>query len=202
MIGQIGYLALVLTFVVALYGAGAAAYGAVQGKPAWVESARHAMLLTFPLLSVTALAIILLLTTGQYGYEYVAAVTSNAMPVYLKITALVGRSGRVAALLVVADGGLRIGGRAAPLGPRSRVSALGGRRGAGDAGFLPQPGDPLREPLCAAVGDAGRRERSRPCSAARAVRCRSRLATGRGSIRCLRHPGMIIHPPMLYLGFV
>ena len=90
MVGQIGYLSLVLTFVVALYGAGAAAYGARLAKPVWVESGRYAMLLVFPLLSVSALALMLLLADGQFGYEYVASVTSRDMPLYLKVTALWG----------------------------------------------------------------------------------------------------------------
>src|SRR4030067_11097 len=49
MLANLGYFSLVLTFVAALYGAGAAAYGAVRRRPALVESARHAMLLTWPL---------------------------------------------------------------------------------------------------------------------------------------------------------
>jgi hypothetical protein len=53
MIATFGFGSLVLTFLVALYGAAAAAYGAVKNRPAWVESGRLAMLLTFPLLTVT-----------------------------------------------------------------------------------------------------------------------------------------------------
>ena len=90
MIANIGYFTLVITFVTSLYGAGAAFYGATQRKPAFVESARHAMILTFPLLSISCLAIIILLVTGRYEYEYVARVASDSMPVYLKITALWG----------------------------------------------------------------------------------------------------------------
>ena len=59
-------------------------------KPAWVESARKAMLLTFPLLTVSALSIIYLLVTDHYEVEYVANVTSRSMPMYLKVTALWG----------------------------------------------------------------------------------------------------------------
>ncbi|MGD8730298.1 MAG: hypothetical protein PVH92_00340, partial [Anaerolineales bacterium] len=90
MIANFGFIALVITFVAALYGAAAAAYGAVKRKPEFVESGRHAMLLTFPLLTLSALAIIYLLVTGHYEIRYVASVTSNAMPVYLKVTALWG----------------------------------------------------------------------------------------------------------------
>jgi hypothetical protein len=80
LIANIGYFALVITFVTALYGAGAAFYGATQRKPAFVESARHAMILTFPLLSISSIAIIILLVTGRYEYEYVARVAVGSGP--------------------------------------------------------------------------------------------------------------------------
>ena len=48
------------------------------------------MLLTFPLLTLSALSIIFLLVNGHYEVEYVASVTSNSMPLYLKMTALWG----------------------------------------------------------------------------------------------------------------
>jgi cytochrome c-type biogenesis protein CcmF len=89
-IANVGYFALIITFLAALYGAGAATYGARKRRPEFVESSRQAMLLTFPLLTVSALAIIWLLVDGQFQIRYVASVTSNAMPVYLKITAFWG----------------------------------------------------------------------------------------------------------------
>ena len=55
-----------------------------------MDSARNAMLLTFPLVSLAALSIIYLLVTNHYEVEFVASVTSNSMPTYLKITALWG----------------------------------------------------------------------------------------------------------------
>src|SRR4030042_83612 len=67
MIANIGYFVLVMTFVLALYGAAAAAIGALRQRPALVESGRHAMLLTFPLISLPALSIIALLAGGRRG---------------------------------------------------------------------------------------------------------------------------------------
>src|SRR3972149_7018541 len=90
MVANIGYFSLVLAFVVALYGAGAGAYGALRNRPAFVESARHALLLIWPLVTVAALAIITLLVRGDYEVAFVASVTSSTMPVYLRITALWG----------------------------------------------------------------------------------------------------------------
>ena len=90
MIAQVGYFIVLLSFGLAVYGAGAAAYGGMRRRPAFVESGRHAMLLTFPLLSLASLALIYLLVSGDFQTEYVASVSSRAMPVYLRITALWG----------------------------------------------------------------------------------------------------------------
>ena len=90
MITNLGLGALFLTFVISLYGIGAAFYGARKQSPTWVASARNAMLLTFPLLTLSALCLIYLLVTGHYEVEFVANVTSDTMPFYLKITALWG----------------------------------------------------------------------------------------------------------------
>src|SRR5574337_578828 len=54
---------------------------------AWVASAHRAALLTWPLVTLAALCLIGLLVTQQYQIDYVARVTSRAMPLYLKITA-------------------------------------------------------------------------------------------------------------------
>ena len=64
MIANFGFGALLITFVVALYGIFAAVYGVRKNSLAWVESARASMLLTFPLLTLVALAIIALLVAG------------------------------------------------------------------------------------------------------------------------------------------
>ncbi|PJH76154.1 MAG: hypothetical protein CO064_02755, partial [Anaerolineae bacterium CG_4_9_14_0_8_um_filter_58_9] len=100
MIADFGYGVLVVTFLLALFSVGTAVYGArtksylpERGRSQsgrWAESARRAMLLTFPLVTLASLALIYLLVTGQYGYQYVYSVTSNSMPMYLKITALWG----------------------------------------------------------------------------------------------------------------
>ena len=90
MVANLGYGSLIITFLVSLYGIGAAFYGVRREAPAWVDSARNAMLLTFPLLTLTSIAIITLLVTGSYQIEYVASVTSNSIPLYLKVTALWG----------------------------------------------------------------------------------------------------------------
>ena len=90
MIANIGFGALVVAFLVSIYGIGAAVYGSLKKRAAWVESARLAMLLTFPLLTLVAISIITLLVNRNYEVAYVSEVTSNSMPFYLKVTALWG----------------------------------------------------------------------------------------------------------------
>src|SRR3990170_7327884 len=90
MVANLGYGALLIALLVSLFGIGAAAYGVRKNRAAWVDSARNAMLLTWPLVTLAALSIIYLLVNNHYEVEYVANVTSNSMPLYLKVTALWG----------------------------------------------------------------------------------------------------------------
>ena len=90
MVANLGYATLIITFLVSIYGVIAAYLGARRNSYALVNSARNAMLLTFPLLTITALSMIYLLINGHYEVQYVTEVTSNSMPLYLKITSLWG----------------------------------------------------------------------------------------------------------------
>ena len=90
MIADFGYGALLVALLISVYGIAAAIYGVRKNRADWVESARLAMLLTFPLITLSVLSLVYLLVTGDYQLEYVSSVTSNSMPVYLRITALWG----------------------------------------------------------------------------------------------------------------
>lgn len=200
MIANFGYIVLVITFIAALYGAAAAVYGALKRKPEFVESGRHAMLLTFPLLTLSALAIIYLLVMGHYEIRYVASVTSNAMPAYLKVTALWGgQEGSLvfwawlmAAFTTAAS--IRKWDRDRELLPWIiMVSMATLAFFIALVIFFENPFARLYltssgEQVAAMIQPAG----ARPLNP----------ADGQGLNPLLRHPGMIIHPPMLYLGFV
>src|SRR5512137_1197381 len=90
MVANLGFGALLITFLISIYGAVAAIYGARRHLPSWMDSARNAMLLTFPLLTITVISIIYLLVTGHYEFPFVSEVISNSMPITLRITALWG----------------------------------------------------------------------------------------------------------------
>ena len=90
MLAQIGYGVFVLTFLLALFSVGAAVAGYFNKSERWVETARLALLLTFPLITLGTLVLAYLLVTGHYEIQYVYSVTSNDTPLYLKLTALWG----------------------------------------------------------------------------------------------------------------
>src|SRR5512141_2084339 len=87
MIANFGFGVLVVSFLVALYSVFAAIYGDRKKSAAMVESARRAMLLTWPLLTLTAGVLIYLLINNHYEVQFVYEVTSRSMPTYLKVTA-------------------------------------------------------------------------------------------------------------------
>lgn len=201
MVGNIGFGALVITFLTAIFGIFAAYYGARNNRLTWVESARKAMLLTFPLISLAALSIIVLLVTGQYQYQYVYNVTSSTMPLYLKITALWG--GQEGSLIFWS------------WLMSAFASAVCLRKWDRDREFLPWVIIVSLVTLAFFVGLSIFYENPfvtfwhtidgqqlstmfRPAADALMIT----PTDGKGLNPLLRHPGMVIHPPMLYLGFV
>jgi cytochrome c-type biogenesis protein CcmF len=199
MIGDFGYGVLAAAFLLALFSAGATAYGARVKSERWVESARRAMLLTFPLVTLVSLALIYLLVTRHYEYEYVYSVTSNSMPAYLKITAWWG--GQAGSLLFWS------------WLMSAFTSAATLRKWERDREFLPWVvfvtaatlafflslnlffENPFVRWWQTASGETA--AMFRPAGAIPIT-----PGDGQGLNPLLRHPGMIIHPPMLYLGFV
>ena len=198
MMTNLGLGALFLTFVLSFYGIGAAIYGVKTKSPAWVASARNAMLLTFPLLTLSALSLIYLLVSGHYEVEYVARVTSDAMPVYLKVTALWG--GQAGSLLFWS------------WLMSAFASAVMLRKWDRDREYLPWVivvtlvtlafflllalfvDNPFRRVWMAP--DGLKMALFQPAGAFLA------RAAPQGLNPLLRHYGMVFHPPMLYLGFV
>lgn len=202
MLTELGFSMLMLTFALSLYSAGAAAYGTLKGKARWVESARRGMLLSFPLLTVAVGALLILLAGDHFELEYVWSVSSIEMPLYLKLTALWG--GQAGSLLFWSW----------------LMSAfIGGvmlRRWERDREFLPWvivvTAVTLAFFLSLNIFFTGEnpfarlwQNRSGDVSVAMFAPAGRNLfvpANGQGLNPLLRHPGMVIHPPALYLGFV
>lgn len=200
MLPEFGFGILVLTFIFSLFAAAAAAWGYFGKSDRWVESGRRAMQLTFPLLTLGAGVLIYLLVSGRFEVQYVYSVTSLTMPLYLKVTALWG--GQPGSLLFWS------------WLMSVFATAVSLRKWERDREFLPWVvvvtsvtlafflalivffENPFIRWWQTLDGDFVA-QMFAPAGAT--------LTTprdGEGLNPLLRHPGMIIHPPMLYLGFV
>lgn len=200
MLAEFGYGVLVVSFIVAIYSGVTAIYGAQKKSAPLVESARRAMLLTFPLISLSAAVLIYLLINNHFEVAFVYEVTSRSMPTYLKVTAWWGGQ---AGSLVFWSWLLAV-----------FTSAVTLRKWDRDIEFLPWVIVVSAVTLIFFLGMTvffenpfarfwlvnGNVEPGMFAPIANAT-----LFTpqdGQGLNPLLRHPGMVIHPPMLYLGFV
>ncbi len=199
MIANIGFGFLLITFIVSLYGIGGAIYGEREKNLSWINSARRAMFLTFPLLTVSTLSIIYLLVTNHYEIAFTYKVTSRSMPLYLKVTALWGgQSGSLVFWSWLLS---------------AFTSAITFRKWDRDREFLPwviviclvtltfflflaiffeNPFARFWQTPSGIVQSMVRPDNAVPFTP----------RDGQGLNPLLRHPGNILHPPMLYLGFV
>ena len=117
MIAYIGFGVLVIAFLVTVYSVIAAIYGERTKNAAFVESARRAMLLTWPLLTLARRDPDL--SAGQQPLRGTVRLRSN-QPQHAHLPegdCLVGRTSRFAAVLVLADVGVRLAGHLAQMGP-------------------------------------------------------------------------------------
>jgi cytochrome c-type biogenesis protein CcmF len=200
MLAQFGFGILAGTFILALFSVGSAIYGYFSKSDRWIESSRRALQLTFPLISLGALTLIYLLTSGHYEVNYVYSVTSNEMPFYLKVTALWG--GQAGSLVFWS------------WLMSAFATAVTMRKWDRDREFLPWvvvvTGITLAFFLSLSVFFENPFARlwqtiSGTVSATMFAPAGATLITpadGKGLNELLRHPGMVFHPPMLYLGFV
>jgi cytochrome c-type biogenesis protein CcmF len=90
MIAEIGQASLFFALIAALYAIGAVLYSARTHNTQWLISARNAALLTFPLMLLAVGMLLVALLTEQYQISYVWAVTDPATPVFYRFTALWG----------------------------------------------------------------------------------------------------------------
>ncbi len=204
MLAELGLASITLAFACAVFAAVAALIGVRRHSEALVASTRNAALLVFPLTLVASLALLAGLLTQQYQITYVWQVTNPTTPPFYRFTALWGsQAGSLlfwnllmsafafVALLVNWHGNRRL--MPYVIVYTMAVSAFF----LGLTLFLENPFarywiTPDGSVVTAVFIPAGA-EAPSPARLA---------ATARGLNPLLRHFGMIIHPPMLYLGFV
>ena len=209
MFAEFGYGVLLVSLCVAIYSGVAAVSGVINKSSSMVESARRAMLLTFPLISITAASLIYLLINNHFEVAFVYEVTSLSMPTYLKVTAWWGGQ---AGSLVFWSWLLAV-----------FTSAVTLRKWDRDIEFLPWVilvsavtltfflsmstffENPFNRFWQGSNGQLITDIEGNPITTVFAPVANATTfipVDGQGLNPLLRHPGMVIHPPMLYLGFV
>jgi len=200
MSADLGLGILVITLIVSIYAIGAAIAGARMHSAVLVDSARMAVMVTFPLLSVVVLIMVYLLATGHFEYAYVYRVASLDMPLYLNITALWGgQSGSLLFWSWLLSGAAAIAVHQAWKSEKSFTPWVAVVTMFTLAFFL----------LIVTFVD-NPFARIWALSNGQVVQSMIRPAgsyliyppNGLGMNPLLRDPGMVFHPPMLYLGFV
>ncbi|HWS24867.1 MAG TPA: heme lyase CcmF/NrfE family subunit [Anaerolineales bacterium] len=200
MIPDFGYGLVLISFGLAIYSIIASVFGYYKRSFKLVDSARLAMQLMFPLITIASVLLMYLLATDSYYVSFVYEVTSRSMPMYLKITALWG--GQSGSLLFWAWT-LTAFSSAVTLREWDRdrdllpwvvvVNSVTAAFFIGMIVFYENPFAKFWQTIDGSVITA----MFQPAGAVLFT-----APDGQGLNPLLRHPGMIIHPPMLYLGFV
>jgi len=200
MLAELGIITSALALVAAWYAVVAGVVGALNRNDRWVRSARNAALLTFPLLTVASLTMVISQVNGDFQIEYVWATTERASDLFFKLTALWG--GQAGSLLfwswlmsLFAGGALLFNWRS-----ERRLMPYVIAFTMGTLGFfliltvlIENPFSRLWQYTNGEVVTAV----FQPAGTFPAI-----PSDGRGLNPLLRHPGMVIHPPTLYLGYV
>jgi cytochrome c-type biogenesis protein CcmF len=200
MVADLGLITLILATLSGLYALVAAVAGGQQKRPDLVESARRAAIIVMPLLTLACLTIIYSNLTGDYNIEYTYRTSNETTPTFLRITALWGgQNGSILfwnwlMSLYIFFTFVRPWKTNRDLLPWTLAVAIGTQ-----AFFLLLViffANPFARLWVDAAGNVS-------AAVFQPAGLRAFTPTdGTGLNPLLRHPGMIIHPPMLYLGFV
>ncbi len=178
-----GHFSLYLALLVAVYGTGAAAFGALRGRPQWIQSSERAVYAVFALLTFSMLGLEAALLSDRFDLALVARNSSREQAWVFKVPALWG--GQAGSLLLwgwilsllSAVTVFQNRARNRKLMPWVIVTLMGNVIFfAALLCFLTSPFAPM------------------PTEAI--------FSNGQGLNPLLQHVAMLIHPPILYLGFV
>ncbi len=209
-----GSFAILLALVLAGYGLLAGIYGLLRRNTRLIASAQRAFLAVFPVVTVAVLCLIGLILRNDFTVAYVAEHSNRALPFYYKIAVL--WSGQEGSLLFWTW----------LLSGYAFIALLGARRKAGaDAGFeaagtmLPATRQAAEDEEALSPRLAHRNLMPLTAVILGAIECFFLLLNnfaasafvslpvatprdGNGLNPLLQYPQMVIHPPMLYLGYV
>lgn len=179
MMSDVGFWVLVLCLIVSSYGAVASFMGARRTSRQLVESAKNALLMTAVLVTLASAILLYLLVTRDFGVSYVYSYTSTHLPMIYTVTAFwAGEAGSwllwLWFLTILTAIAVLQSGRLGKLGPY--ILATLAVNEAFFALVLVLISNPF-ETLA------------------------FKPAEGVGMLPLLENPGMVFHPPVLFLGY-
>ncbi|MFC5577761.1 heme lyase CcmF/NrfE family subunit [Lysobacter niabensis] len=181
MLPELGQFALVLALLVAALQAVLPMVGAQRGIASWMAIARPAAFAQFALVAFAFVALTYGFVSQDFSIKYVATNSNSLLPVIYRYTAVWGsHEGSLllwAMILAVWTAAVARFSQRLPAEVIARVLSVMGAVAFGFLAFLIFTSNPFERLLPA-------------------------VAEGRDLNPLLQDPGMIIHPPMLYLGYV
>lgn len=181
MLGELGQVALLLALVIALVQAALPLAGAHRGIGSWMAVARPAAYAQLFCVGLAFVALTEAFVTQDFSVRYVAENSNSLLPVAYRYSAVWGsHEGSLllwALVLALWTGAVARFSRALPAHVVARVLGVMGIVAVGFLAFLVFTSNPFTRLLPAA-------------------------AEGRDLNPLLQDPGLIVHPPMLYAGYV
>ncbi|MBD9469270.1 heme lyase CcmF/NrfE family subunit [Pseudoxanthomonas sp. PXM01] len=181
MLPEIGQIALILALLVAILQSVLPLAGAHRNKAAWMEVARPAAYAQVWLLTLAFIALTAAFVQQDFSVKYVASNSNSLLPMVYRYTAVWGsHEGSLllwALVLALWTGAVALFSRSLPEVVMARVLGVMGVVAIGFLAFLIFTSNPF-------------------------VRLLPSPGEGRDLNPLLQDPGMIIHPPLLYVGYV
>ena len=181
MIGELGHFALILAFVVATIQGVVPLLGAWRRIPAWTAMAVSAARAQFLLIGLSYLCLTHLFIVSDFSFTYVAQNSNTALPLFYKISAVWGahEGSMLLWAAILAGWGFAVATFSTSLPDvfRARVLAVVALVSVGFHLFMLLTSNPFERLLPAPV-------------------------QGRDLNPLLQDPGMVAHPPLLYMGYV
>ncbi len=181
MIPELGHFALLLSLFVALAMGVLPLVGAQRNQPQWVALARPATAATFLLIAISFVCLTWAFYTNDFTVQYVAAHSNSQMPTMYRLSAVWGgHEGSLLLWVLMLSGwamAVALFSRQLPDAMVARVLGVLGLVAVGLLAFILFTSNPFERLLPGAE-------------------------EGRSLNPLLQDPGLVYHPPMLYMGYV
>ena len=181
MIVEVGHFALILAAFVALLQGVLPLAGTLNGHQRWQALARPAAIVQFLLIAVSYAVLTNAAVTDDFSVKYIAEHSNSLLPVQYKVASVWGgHEGSLLLWVLMLSGwtlAVALFSRTLPLAMVARVIAVLGFVSVGFLSFILITSSPFERLLPAPLD-------------------------GRDLNPLLQDPGLVIHPPMLYMGYV